>query len=175
MTPHSNAYIRAWLTECGPASSGDYNRLHGLTGRQAERIGQRMSGMYKDGLLTRMGQGGPGKPYVYGIARVAMDRFQSAACAAAGRVRAAEARRAAMPRVTKPKPERLPRIPKPKPFDMAKVRVKPSRRIKEDGAFTVAAVKAPPVDKSLPDTEAFIAANPERFERLPSFLDRRAA
>ena len=48
--------------------------------------------------------------------------------------------------------------------------------MKCDGAFLPSSVKDAPVEKcGLPDTEAFIRANPGRFERLPSFLDRRAA
>lgn len=169
MSEHTNARIRAWLAECGPASCGDYSRAHGLTGKASHQIGQRMAGMAKEGVLSRIGKGGPGSPFVYQVAREAMDRKASAAAAAEGRRKAAEQRRATLgyapKRTPAPRPRKATRVAAPKVT--ARPAPKPCRRIKEDGAFTPSALTAPPVDKAaLPDTEAFLRANPSALIRL---------
>lgn len=82
-------------------------------------------------------------------------------------IRAKGTRPANLPRPKKPKAERVPRIPKPKPIKPEQVRVKPSRRIKEDGAFAPAAMIQRPIDRAgLPDTDAFLRANPSALIRL---------
>lgn len=63
-----------------------------------------------------------------------------------------------------------------KPQTPAKTRL----RIVTDAAFTPSALKLPPVDKAaLPDTAAWLAANPDKVERIPMDApwqgDRRSA
>lgn len=98
--------------------------------------------------------------------RAARERLRNQARAAARK-----AARAAKPKP--PKPEKIPRIPKPKPVKPEQVKVKPSRRVKDDGAFTPAAMIRPPAER-LPSSDDFLRAGGV-IERLPSFLDRRAA
>lgn len=169
MKPHTNAYIHDWLRKCGPASSGDYNRAHGLTGKAGAAIGQRMAGMFVDGSLTREGRGGCGHPYVYTVARDLLSRAECTARARAVKAINTAKRRASLP----PKAPKPPRVVRTAPVRLDKP--KPSRRIKDDAAFTPSALLLAPADKAaLPTSEDFIRAGGV-VERLPSFLDRRAA
>lgn len=155
---HSNAAIRQWLRDYGPASCGDYIRAHGLTGTEAERIGQRMAGMFKDGVLTRTGRGGCGHPFVYAASRDVLTKQEAMQVALAAK------RARFLAEGPKPRKSRAKAPPKPKP---PKVRTPAQRRIKEDGAFLPAAItKAQPVKAELPDTTAWIAANPDKLIRL---------
>ena len=175
--------ILAHLKENGPQSSEGVAAALGLDRRM---VTKNLSEMVRLGTATRIPKPWPGL-YGYGREPVSQEeRLQRARDAysvvrprrdvEAERKKAREyrqknaerlalQRRARYEKAKASQPERVARIPKPKPNKPEHVKVKPSRRIKEDGAF-VPAQMTRAVAEPRPDTDAFLRANPGALIRL---------
>jgi hypothetical protein len=166
--------VLAYLKQVGPSICDAVTRD---TGMPRHKVAKALCDLVKDGTAAKR----EGRPVVYSYVRDPMPMAERAirATLAAEAYRATvrltpeqkKAKRSALSksyyerhktRLIERKAERrreASRLAPPKP--------KPSRRLKEDAAFTPAAVKLSPVDKSaLPDTEAWLAANADRLVRL---------
>lgn len=76
------------------------------------------------------------------------------------------AREKPAPKAAERTPDKLPRIPRPKLLKPAQVVLKPRRKI-EDAAFIPSGLTLAPVEKlALPDTSAWMAANPDKVLHL---------